>query len=75
MNTHLGYLLAISLAYTLVTGLPCAEHTFLAKQACFSKENLRHKKWNLGFLSYENGYSPRCNLTHNRVTRLVWWHT
>ncbi len=43
MNTHLGYLLAISLAYTLVTGLPCAEHTFLAKQACFSKENLRHK--------------------------------
>ena len=23
----------------------------------------------------ENGYSPRPNLTHNRVTRLVWWHT
>ena len=26
-------------------------------------------------LSYENGCSPRCNLTHNRVTRLVWWRT
>ena len=25
--------------------------------------------------SYENGCSPRPNLTHNRVTRLVWWRT
>ena len=25
--------------------------------------------------SIKNGYSPRCNLTHNRVTRLVWWRT
>ena len=32
--------------------------------------------WLLGkCLSYENGCSPRCNLTHNRVTRLAWWRT
>ena len=27
------------------------------------------------YTSYENGCSPRPNLTHNRVPRLVWWHT
>ena len=25
----------------------------------------------LGFLSYENGYLPRCNLTHNEVTHFT----
>ena len=50
---------------SLETGLLCAKHTFLAKQAYFSKENLRHKNIELGFLSYENGYSPRPNLTPN----------
>ena len=35
---------------------------------CLWVEFLRDR---LGFLSYENGYLPRCNLTHNRVPRLV----
>ena len=44
-------------------------------QANFPQEgNLRPPNIRLATcLSYENGCSPRCNLTHNRVPRLVWW--
>ena len=64
-------------SHSLVTGLPCAKHTLLAKQAYFPQGgNLRPPYIRLVIcVSYENGYSPRCNLTHNRVTRLMWWHT
>ena len=72
MNTHLGYLLAISLAYTLVTGLSCAKHTLLAKQAYFSqRKNLRLKYILETRMSYENGCSPKPNRTPKGVRSLM----
>ena len=60
-------------SHSLVTGLPCAKHTLLAKQAYFPQGgNLRPPYIRLVIcVSYENGYSPRCNLTPNGVTHLT----
>ena len=46
---------------SLETGLLCAKHTFLAKQAYFSKENLRPKNiQNLViFLSHMNNHEKQ----------------
>ena len=69
----------ISSKYTLVTGLLCAKHTLLAKQAyCPQKGKLAPRIHDLGLASLstsKNGCSPKPNRCHNRVTRLVWWHT
>ena len=57
---------------SLETGLPCAKHTLLAKQAYFSKKTCGGIKILLGFLSYENGYSPRPNCTPTAC--VVWFY-
>ena len=70
-NLQDRYLHTVFVSPSLEIGLLCAKHTFLAKQAYFSKENLRQKNIELGFLSYGNDYSPRPNLTPNEVTHLT----
>ena len=77
--TPIDILKVLSNKYTLVTGLLCAKHTLLAKQAyCPQKGKLAPRIHDLGlaFLSTsKKGCSPKPNRCHNRVTRLVWWHT
>ena len=40
-------------------------------QFAYKGETCTPDIWLRTCLSYENGYSPRCNLTHNRVTHLI----
>lgn len=77
--TPIDILKVVSNKYTLVTNLLCAKHTLLAKQAYFPKKGkLAPQIHNLGHTSLstsKNGCSPRPNRSHNRMIRLVWWHT
>ena len=65
------YLISLYISYGLAlceAHFTCEASLLFPKGKLASPPNIR-----LGIcLSYENGCSPRPNLTHNRVTRLVW---
>ena len=77
--TPIDILKVVSNKYTLVTNLLCVKHTLLAKQAYFPQRANLHPKyttWDIHpYRLLKNGCSPRPNRSHNRVIRLVWWHT
>ena len=77
--TPIDILKVVSSKNTLVTGLLCAKQTLLAKQVyCPQKGKLApqiHDLRHASLSTSKNGCSPNPNRPHNRVTRLVWWHT